>query len=60
MIAPLALQAAKQAVESASSTSLEEGLDNERRVYNTLLDSEDRQEGLRAFAEKRKPIFRGV
>jgi methylglutaconyl-CoA hydratase len=39
---------------------LEQGLDEERRIYNTLLETEDRQEGLRAFAEKRKPRFRGT
>ena len=57
--APLALRAAKQAIEGSSTTSLEEGLDLERKVYNTLLDSHDRQEGLKAFAEKRKPKFEG-
>lgn len=58
-IAPLALQAAKQAIESASDLPLEKGLDLERKAYNTLLDTEDRQEGLRAFAEKRKSKFQG-
>lgn len=57
--APLALQAAKRAIEGASDLSLEHGLDLERKVYNTLLDTEDRQEGLRAFAEKRKSKFQG-
>jgi methylglutaconyl-CoA hydratase len=57
--APLALKTAKEAIEGSSTTSLEEGLDLERRVYDTLLDSFDRQEGLKAFAEKRKPRFEG-
>lgn len=58
-LAPLALRAAKRAIESASDLPLEKGLDLEREVYNTLLDTEDRQEGLSAFAEKRKSKFLG-
>lgn len=57
--APLALRAAKEAIEGSSSLPLEDGLDLERKVYNTLLGSQDRQEGLMAFAEKRKPRFQG-
>jgi methylglutaconyl-CoA hydratase len=59
MLAPLALRAAKEAIEGSSSLPLEDGLDLERKVYNTLLGSQDRQEGLMAFAEKRKPRFQG-
>lgn len=57
--APLSLRAAKQAIKSAPGTSIEEGIRKEREAYNTLLDTEDRLEGLRAFAEKRKPVFKG-
>ena len=38
---------------------LEKGFDVERQSYETTLVSEDRNEGLRAFVEKRKPVFRG-
>ncbi|WVQ99631.1 hypothetical protein IAU59_006769 [Kwoniella sp. CBS 9459] len=58
--APLSLAAAKQAISSAPFVSLNEGLDLERRVYDGLLSSEDRQEGLMAFAEKRRAVFRGL
>ncbi|OXB39810.1 methylglutaconyl-CoA hydratase [Cryptococcus neoformans] len=57
--APLALAAAKRAISSAPELSLESGLDLERAVYNGLLDTDDRQEGLKAFAEKRRADFRG-
>ncbi|BEJ13052.1 hypothetical protein CspHIS471_0302260 [Cutaneotrichosporon sp. HIS471] len=57
--APLSLRAAKQAIKSAPGTPIEQGLKNERAAYKPLLVSEDRLEGLRAFAEKRKPVFQG-
>jgi enoyl-CoA hydratase/carnithine racemase len=58
-VAPLALRAAKTAIDAVPYTPLEEGLDLERRVYNGLLLTEDRNEGLRAFAEKRRAVFTG-
>ena len=39
--------------------SLEEGLALELDCYNSLVDSVDRREGIRAFNEKRKPAFQG-
>ncbi|KAK8864470.1 hypothetical protein IAR55_001720 [Kwoniella newhampshirensis] len=57
--APLALSAAKSAINAAPYLSLADGLDLERGIYNGLLDTDDRQEGLRAFAEKRKATFKG-
>jgi methylglutaconyl-CoA hydratase len=57
--APLAMRAALSAVREASSSSLDAGLDAERRAYETCLTSEDRREALRAFAEKRSPVFQG-
>lgn len=58
-VAPLALSAAKSAITSSPSLPLEEGLELERQLYNTLLSSSDRQEGLDAFAQKRKTVFTG-
>lgn len=55
--APLALQAAKAALvagdESARAFALE------RSGFESLLDSADKAEGIRAFRDKRKPDFRG-
>ena len=57
--APIAQSAALEAVDLASSTSLDVGLALERVSYDRTLVSEDRREALAAFAEKRKPSFRG-
>ncbi|GAA5836821.1 hypothetical protein JCM11251_005797 [Rhodosporidiobolus azoricus] len=56
---PLALRAAKLAIDVGAESDLESGLDVERLAYQTILQTEDRNEGLRAFAEKRKPVYRG-
>ena len=57
--APIAQRAALVAVRAARETALDEGLALERRAYEECLASDDRREALRAFAEKRKPVFRG-
>lgn len=57
--APLALRAALDAVRAATSLPLDAGLDAERHAYEQCLTSEDRREALRAFAEKRNPVFTG-
>ena len=57
--APLALQAAKKALVAASEAALTEGLAQERASFEALLDSADKREGITAFREKRKPVFRG-
>ena len=56
---PLAVKLAKQAVLAADETSLGAGLDQERRLYELAMATEDRVEGMRAFLEKRKPDFSG-
>ncbi len=56
---PLALRAAKQAIEDGFGGALAAGLQVERAAYDTLLPTEDRLEGLRAFKEKRPPQYRG-
>ncbi|KQZ78143.1 2,3-dehydroadipyl-CoA hydratase [Mesorhizobium sp. Root157] len=50
---------AKRAVKAAAELPLEEGLKFEHRLTVEAFDTEDRIEGLRAFAEKRKPDFKG-
>ena len=57
--APIAQRAALAAVRAAREQSLAAGLAVERRAYEDCLASEDRREALRAFTEKRKPVFSG-
>jgi enoyl-CoA hydratase/carnithine racemase len=57
--APLALAEAKRAIDSGFGKPMAEALAVERRCYEVVLASQDRNEGLRAFAEKRPPRYRG-
>ena len=57
--APVAQRLAKEAVNRAFDSSLELGLEHERRLLYLAFASEDAREGLRAFGEKRAPNFRG-
>ncbi|MDQ0416371.1 enoyl-CoA hydratase/carnithine racemase [Croceifilum oryzae] len=57
--APLALAQAKFAIDRGLETDVRTGIWVEAKAYETLLPSEDRLEGLRAFAEKRKPNYQG-
>ncbi|WP_312420625.1 enoyl-CoA hydratase-related protein, partial [Shinella sp.] len=50
---------AKKAVRAADEYPLAEGLLVEHQLTVEAFDTEDRMEGLRAFAEKRKPKFHG-
>jgi enoyl-CoA hydratase/carnithine racemase len=54
---PLAVKAAKRAVQHGLDHSLEEGLAFEGALQKDLLQSDDAEEGLRAFAERRRPIY---
>ncbi|HEY0124545.1 MAG TPA: enoyl-CoA hydratase [Rhizobium sp.] len=49
---------AKEAVNRALETTLEEGLRFERRLFHSLFATEDQKEGMAAFIEKRKPVFK--
>jgi enoyl-CoA hydratase len=49
---------AKEAVNRAFEISLAEGIAFERRVFHALFATEDQKEGMAAFVEKRKPLFK--
>jgi len=57
--APLAVQLAKDAARRAYETSLQQGLEHERRNFFLLLGSADMREGVDAFIAKRTPVFTG-
>ncbi|MCL4188084.1 MAG: enoyl-CoA hydratase/isomerase family protein [Rhodobacteraceae bacterium] len=57
--APLALAAAKACVNFGADPGFDAGLEFELREFLMLFASEDQKEGMRAFLEKRKPVFRG-
>jgi enoyl-CoA hydratase len=56
---PVGVRLAKEAVNQAFETTLAAGLDAERKAFHLALSSEDAQEGLRAFLEKRAPNVKG-
>jgi enoyl-CoA hydratase/carnithine racemase len=57
--APLSVRCAKSAVERSLDTTVDEGLQIESDCYETTLYSDDRNEGLAAFAEGRPPKYSG-
>jgi enoyl-CoA hydratase/carnithine racemase len=57
--APLSVRQAKKSIHYGLQTDLLTGYRFEIEAYNRLVDTEDRHEGVRAFNEKRKPLFRG-
>jgi len=57
---PLAIRLAKEAVLKSLETPLREGLEFERKNFYLLFASADQKEGMRAFLEKRKPVWKGV
>ena len=56
---PIAARLGKQAVLVAEETALSPGIENERRLYELAMATEDRVEGMTAFLEKREPKFEG-
>ena len=58
--APLAVKAIKRAIDDGEGLGLAGGMALELEGYNRLFPTRDRQEGVRAFNEKRPPDFRGA
>ena len=57
--APLAVMAAKTSVNAAFDLGLEAGLAVEREQFSALFATEDQREGMAAFLEKRRPVWKG-
>ncbi|WP_187263237.1 enoyl-CoA hydratase-related protein [Pontibacter beigongshangensis] len=58
-MSPVAVRLAKESVNRAFETDLDEGLHFERKNFYLSFASEDQQEGMQAFIEKRPPHFQG-
>jgi len=56
---PIALSLAKEAVKIASRSNLDEGLRREVDLFALCFSTEDKDEGVKAFLEKRKPVWKG-
>jgi enoyl-CoA hydratase len=56
---PLAVRLAKEAVLKAFDTTIEGGLEFERKNFYLLFASDDQKEGMKAFADKRKAEWKG-
>jgi enoyl-CoA hydratase/carnithine racemase len=57
--APLSVRQAKKSIHYGLQMELKTAFRFEIEAYNHLVDTEDRREGILAFNEKRKPVFRG-
>ena len=57
--APIAVQMAKEAINTVYETSLQAGLAHERRLFYLLFSTEDQKEGMEAFVNKRKAEWQG-
>ncbi len=57
--APLAVAAAKQALRRGVDAALDAGLSLERHLFASLFATQDQKEGMRAFIEKRAPVWTG-
>jgi enoyl-CoA hydratase len=58
-LSPVAVKLAKESVNNAFNSTLDEGLQFERKNFYLTFASEDQKEGMAAFVEKRAPDFKG-
>lgn len=58
-VAPLAAEEMKAAIRAAAETPLEAGLTLEQTLLYRLYNTDDAEEGINAFLEKRQPVFTG-
>lgn len=56
---PIALRMAKKCINYSGDVDLASGLEFEQRSCSILFSTEDQKEGMRAFLEKRKPVYQG-
>jgi methylglutaconyl-CoA hydratase len=56
---PLAVRAAKQSINKGTNLDITSAMEVEKTCYGTIIPTDDRLEGLAAFKEKRKPVYKG-
>jgi enoyl-CoA hydratase/carnithine racemase len=56
---PIAVRAAKTAISNGVAEDLSTGLEIEKACYAKVIGTQDRLEGLQAFAQKRAPVYTG-
>jgi len=57
--APISTRQIKQSVNYGQNMDLASAMMFEIEAYNRMVPTEDRREGIRAFNEKRKPVYQG-
>jgi enoyl-CoA hydratase len=56
---PIAMRMAKKCINYGENVDLPSGLLFEQKTWAFLFSTEDQTEGMKAFVEKRKPVFQG-
>ena len=56
---PIAVRLATEAIDLAQNSTLDAGLEFERKAFYLLFATEDKKEGVDAFVHKRTPVFKG-